>query len=133
MTTPSRSYQRATSGVLAAESAAERARRNGISPALATSKEARAAVPAPAAPSPLKGAVKVGAFPQRALYPFREIADDGGIWKMDPGAYLWRGRPVKVSGLRGSAAKWATENGYKAKTVIDGGFLYVQFTKAAAS
>lgn len=115
-------------------SPAEIARRNGIDPALATSKDARAAVPVTSGSSAaLKGAVKVGAFPARTLYPFREIADDGGIWRIEAAAYTWRGKPIKVAGLRSSATKWATENGFKAKTVIDGGYLYVQFTKAAQS
>lgn len=129
MTTPSRSYQRTTASSLAAETAAERAARNGISPALATSKDARAAVPAPGPPPPaLKGAVKVERFPTRrgGKYPFREIAADRGIWKLDPAAYQVK-RPESI---RAAAWTWAKDAGLKAKVVCDSGFAYVQFTPA---
>jgi hypothetical protein len=133
----SRSYQSRTTSALAAESAAERLRRNGISPALATSREARGAVPAPALvqghvepetpPATLRGAVKVSDFPARSPYPFREIAADGGVWKLDPAAYTRDGKTPQAASLRTAASKYGTEHGMKAKTVIEDGFVYVQF------
>lgn len=93
---------------------------NGAPP---SSPAARAAAPAPA----LKGAVKVEGFPAQSQFPFREIAADGGVWKLDPAAFTWRGKPVKPQSIRTAASKYATEHGMKAKTVIKDGHLYVQF------
>ena len=96
--------------------------------ALASSPEAPAAsandVPAPP-PGALKGAVKVSGFPDRSLYPFREIADDGGVWKLD--AATFKAKPQSV---RSAAWAWAKKNDRKTKVVIDGGFVYVQFRPA---
>lgn len=122
-TSPSRSYRATAPGVLAAESAAERARRNGISPALATSREARAAGPTPL--PTLKGAVRVERFPEKSKYPFRQIADDGGIWRIDPAEFK-----VTPAAITQAAPKWARGNGLAAKTVVDDGMVYVQFTPA---
>jgi hypothetical protein len=120
MADPGRPYQRTTTSVLAAEDPAERARRNGISPALATSKEARAAEPMPA----LKGAVKVGAFPDKSRYPFQQIAADGGVWKINPAEFR-----TKPQSVRSAASKWAIDRGLQAKVVVDDGHVYVQFTR----
>jgi hypothetical protein len=126
-------------------SPAEIARRNGISPA----KTATGSGPPPAArpaqasagqpvispltsdmrpPPELKGAVKVAKFPSPSQYPFREIADDGGIWRLDPAAYTWRGKPVAAASIRQAAMNWASKEGYSVKTVLDGGHVYLQFT-----
>jgi hypothetical protein len=134
-------------------SPAEIARRNGVTPARSSPRvpgDADGPLSAPKewhremdaddgpavrdlrTPPAIKGAVKVDDFPARSIYPFKEIAADGGIWKLDPAAYSWHGKPIKVGGLRATAGKWAMENGLKAKTVIDGGFLYVQFTRRPA-
>lgn len=126
---PGRPYQATTSSALTAETAAERARRNGASPgpsnALATSKEARAAEPAPPSPVPvLKGAVKVDRFPTRCKYPFAEIAKDGGIWKLDPAEFK-----VSPGGVVQAARKWAQDNGLAVKAVTGDGMTYVQFSK----
>jgi hypothetical protein len=120
-------YQPSSSALRATP--AEVARRNGISPALATSREARAAEPAPGPPPDLKGAVKVAGFPAHSPYPFREIAADGGVWKLDPAAFLWRGKPIKDVSIRAAASSWATGHGLKAKVVLDGGHVYVQFRR----
>lgn len=118
---------RAGSSVLAG-SPAEIARRNGIDPALATSREARAAVPVPSPPpATLKGAVRVAGFPSKSIYPFDQIAADGGVWKIDPAAFTWRGKPTKPASVYTAARKYATEHGLTVKIVADGGMVYVQF------
>jgi len=95
--------------------------------------QAGAAPPVPAAPgepvlrpAALKGAVKVEGFPSQTKYPFREIADDGGVWKIDPSAF-----GAKAPSVRTAVSKWATGRGLKAKTAIEDGVIYVQFSKAA--
>jgi hypothetical protein len=150
MTTPGRPYRNTASGLLAQEAAAERARRNGISPPLATSRQAGAAVPTPAVvkgtvitssshpeqpvvhdlrqPPTLKGAVRVDHWPTRRKYPFRQIAEDGGIWRMDPAAYGLK----KPESLRTQANAWARKEGLTAKTAVDGGQVYVQFINPEA-
>jgi hypothetical protein len=91
--------------------------------------KARAQGAAPAAPEPvtaeLKGAVKVEDFPRNNKYPFRAIADDGGVWKLDPSVF-----GAKPQSIRVAASKWGSEHGLKATTAADEGFVYVQFTKA---
>jgi hypothetical protein len=116
--------------------AAARANTGTPSSALATSREARGAEPAPALiqgrvepgtpPPALKGAVKVSAFPEKSPYPFREIADDGGVWELDPAEFK-----VKPESIRSSAWSWAKKNGLVVKVVIDGGYVFVQFTGGA--
>lgn len=119
-------YQYRGDGTTKTPAEAEAAlRRNGISPALATSQQARALEPVPA----LKGAVKVTSFPEHGMYPWPEIAADGGIWKLDAAAFTWRGKPTKPVSVRAAASKWASEHGLRAKVVIDGGSVYVQFRK----
>jgi hypothetical protein len=115
-------YQPGSSALRA--SPAEIARRNGIDPALATSKEARASVPAPAPPQALKGAVKVQAFPDRSKYPFAQIARDGGIWKLDPAT--WK---VTASAIVQAARRWADGHRLAVKAITDDGMVYVQFSK----
>lgn len=110
MAAPGRPYQGQTTSVLTAEDPAGRARRNGISPP-------------PPPPPTLKGAVKVDGFPDRCKYPFAEIATDGGVWKLDPAEYQ-----AKPGTIRSAASKWATEHSIPVKTVVDGGFVYIQFT-----
>jgi len=101
--------------------------------ALAASREARA-IGGEAPPPTLKGAVKVGAFPSKERYPFRAIADDGGVWKLDPAVFPpWKGKSVKAESIRTAASKWATERGLSAKTEIDGGYLFLQFTRRVVS
>lgn len=74
-----------------------------------------------------QGATKVGDFPtHRGAYPFAEIAEDGGVWKLDPAFY-----GVKPQTIRSSASSWGSHNGYRARTVLDGGQVFVQFTKGA--
>jgi hypothetical protein len=109
-------------GSALAASPAEIARRNGISPALATSREARAAEPAPGPPPALRGAVKVEAFPERSKYPFREIARDGGIWRLDPAT--WK---VSPGAIAQASRKWADSHGLAVKVITDDGMVYVQF------
>jgi hypothetical protein len=104
---------------------AEAASRNGHPAAPPPRAPATPAVQVPA----LKGAVKVSAFPGRSMYPFREIADDGGVWKLDPAAFTWRGKPGQPQSIRTAASKWAIDHEMKAKVVIDAGDVYVQFTK----
>jgi|HubBroStandDraft_2_1064218.scaffolds.fasta_scaffold22208_4 hypothetical protein len=90
------------------------AARNGLTPG--TGQPPAAAV---------KGAVKVGGFPpSRGLYPFAEIASDGGVWKLDPAVFK-----AKAVSVRAAASSWAAKNGFKAKTVLDGDVVYVQFTR----
>lgn len=105
---------------------------------LATSREARAATPVPAVvpgtvippdpaalpPAKVRGAVKVDAFPVRSIYPFAEIAEDGGIWQINPAEFK-----SKPESIRAAASKWASSKGLSAKTVIDGGALFVQFRR----
>jgi hypothetical protein len=93
--------------------------------ALATSKDARASgVPVPPAQPPvLKGAVRVPAFPAPpSRYPFRAIARDGGVWKLDSAVF-----GVKPETIRSAASSWAGDNGFKARTVLADQFVYVQF------
>lgn len=84
----------------------------------------------PEPPPQLKGARKVTAFPGRPSqqsgdrYPFREIAEDGGVWKLDPAVY-----GVKASGARSAAKQWARKNGMRVETRIRGDAIYVQFRK----
>ena len=106
---------------------AEIARRTGIDPALATSREARASVPAPQSPPALHGAVKVSGFPVKSKYPFAQIAADGGVWKLDAAVFK-----AKPGSIRSSANTYASINQMSVKTVIDGGFIYIQFTKGNA-
>jgi hypothetical protein len=117
---------------LSPEEAAAEARRNGLSPAartapsaLATSREARAAVPTPAEPpSPaVKGAVKVDVFPDHCRYPFAAIAADGGIWRLDPAEF----GIAKPESLRTQALSWARKHNVTAKTAVSDGHVYVQF------
>lgn len=123
------SYRPSSSALTATP--AEIARRNGIttpgppqgSPVI---REGRTEPP-----TTLKGAVKVAGFPPRTPYPFAEIAANGGVWRLDPAAFLWRGKPTRVHSIRAAASKYAIDHGMKAKTVIDGGFLYIQFTGGA--
>ena len=135
-------YQYGGKGAAMTETeAAAHLRRNGISPALATSREARVAAAKPPAliqgraeptpPPSLKGAVKVAGFPVKSPYPFREIAADGGVWKLDPAAFLWRGKPTKGTSIRTAAWKWAADHHVSAKVVLDDGHVYVQFTAKA--
>lgn len=122
-------YQSQGRQPLTAHDIAILARRNGVEPALATSREARAAVPTPDEP-PVKGGVKVEGFPEKeSRYPFRQIADDGGVWRLDPAAF-----GVQAVTLRSAASKWAIYHGAKAKTVLaDDGLVYIQITKREAS
>jgi hypothetical protein len=126
-------YQYRGSGRSLSPAEAAEAARNGArpSPALSAAATSRpsALAAAPAPPPTLKGAVKVEGFPTRSPYPFREIADDGGVWQLDPAAFLWRGKPTKDTSIRTAASKWAIERGMTAKTVIDGGYLYLQFVR----
>jgi hypothetical protein len=105
----------------------------GPSPALATSREARGAVPAPALiqghvepdgtpPPALKGAVKVTEFPERSKYPFRQIASDGGIWEIDPAVFK-----VTPGAVVQAARKWAEGRSLAVKLITDDGLVYVQF------
>lgn len=114
----------------------EAERRLTSRPQLATSAQARAAAPAPTvvpgtvvrdlSPAPqIKGAVKVDAFPVKSKYPFRQIADDGGVWKLDPAAF-----EVTHHAIRLAAPKWAKANGLKAKLALEDGQVYIQFTRA---
>lgn len=78
----------------------------------------------------LKGAEKVTEFPSRrrdrSRFPFRQIAEDGGVWKLDPATY-----GVKAVSIRTAASAWARKNGLRVATEIDGGVIYVQFGKRA--
>ena len=78
-------------------------------------------------PAPAGGRISAGA----SQFPFREIAEDGGVWKLDPAAFLWRGKPTKPQSIRTAASKYAIEHGMRAKTVIDDGMLYIQFKAGA--
>lgn len=119
---------------------AEAQRRLTSRPQLATSQQARAATPAPAivagtvvhdqadkAAPALKGAVKVDAFPERSKYPFRQIAEDGGVWRLDPAAYK-----SKTGAIGVAAGKWARDHGYTVKIMNDDGMTYLQFTPEAS-
>ena len=75
----------------------------------------------------LKGAVKVERFPEKSKYPFRQIADDGGIWKLDPAAFN-----AKAVSIYQAALKRARDNDRTPKCVQSDGAVYVQF-KAGAS
>jgi hypothetical protein len=108
-------------------SAEEIARRNGISPALATSKEARAAAPLHPEPPAIKGAVKVAGFPVKTRYPFQQIADDGGVWKLDPAEF-----GAKPQSVRQAAITWATKKDMTTQTAVDDGMVFVQFTRRPA-
>lgn len=81
---------------------------------------AQAAVPK------LRGAVRVEAFPEKSPYPFREVATDGGVWRLDPAEFK-----VRPESIRSSAWTWAKKNDLTAKVVIDNGQVFVQFKAGA--
>lgn len=118
-----------------AEPTPEERRRNGLSAAASrppsalaeAATEARRLEPV----REIKGAVKVAKFPAVSQYPFAEIAADGGIWKLDPAAFTWRGKPVAPASLRSAAMNWASKEGWSVKTVLGGGQVYIQFTRKA--
>lgn len=105
--------------------------------ALATSREARAATPAPAmvrgtvlppepgpaGPAAIKGAVRVAEFPDRTPYPFAQIASDGGVWRIDPAEFK-----AKPESIRSAAWTWAKKKGLTVKVVLSDGQAFVQFS-----
>ena len=73
-------------------------------------------------------AEKVDGFPRTAggphgKYPWREIAEDGGIWKLDPAEYSGSARIMATV-----AGQWASRHGYVSRCSIYEGALFVQFT-----
>lgn len=101
---------------------------------LATSREARANAAQPpqvvrgeviTGPGQrIPGAVKVAGFPVRTTYPFPAIAEDGGVWRIDPAEHK-----VTAGTIRAAASKWAAYHNLKVKTMVDGGLVYVQFRR----
>jgi hypothetical protein len=74
-------------------------------------------------------AEKVSGFPQpararHAKYPWQQIAEDGGVWRLDPAEY-----DTNTPRAVGNAAhQWGTRHGYKPTTQVHDGCLFVQFT-----
>jgi hypothetical protein len=67
----------------------------------------------------------VDGFPfGRAKYPFAQMAAEMGVWRLDPAEF-----GVRKETARNAATKWANEHGWKATTIIEGRFVFVQFTK----
>ena len=111
-------YQGTGRSLTPEQAAAAAAKRNGRDPAVTTSRPASPPAPAPA--PTVHGAVKVPAFP--ALYPFAEIARDGGVWQLDSTQFR-----AKPGSIRAAAVKWARDHSLKLKTVLDGDHVYLQF------
>jgi hypothetical protein len=76
----------------------------------------------PAAVPNIRGAEKVNGFPDLCRYPFQAIADDGGVWRLDPEVYK-----VTPQGISMAATQWAKRTGKTVKKVTDSGLVYVQF------
>lgn len=76
-------------------------------------------------------AEKVDAFPNPPgrgghllKYPFKEIAEDGGVWRLDPHEYGAK-EPRTVAN---AAAAWASRNGYQYRTQTHDGCVFIQLT-----
>ena len=114
-------------------SPAEIARRNGITPRrqpapFSAPKEWHAEMDTGDGPiRQIKGAVKVAGFPVKTRYPFQQIADDGGVWRLDPAEFK-----AKPQSVRQAASAWAVKKGLTVQTAVDEGMVFVQFTKGAS-
>jgi hypothetical protein len=96
--------------------------RNGLSPAAAAPPATVRDIRPPEPPKQIRGAVKVAGFPERSKYPFRQIADDGGVWQIDPAVFK-----VTPGAIIQAARKWAETRPLQVKATTDDGMVFVQF------
>jgi hypothetical protein len=84
----------------------------------------------PAKPAVIGSAQRVAEFPRATSrgrwgkYPWREMAEDGGIFRMDPADYNTTARNI-----RSAAMQWAYRSGYVATSQIVDGIAYISFTE----